>query len=299
VDEEHKPHPPSGVIERDSQGKPTKIVCETREHAEKLLATMGLSLSDPSVVIEERTEPPPTLSAAIAAGGEEGFRGILKIAYEFVRGHQNAVVTDANSNAEIVEAILGSRNASEFVRWLPYEMFAPFGTPYFSHHVMPWQQGSDVLVVVELFNAFPYVVRLPGLEIQQAVVFVQGIQGEDPFIGFPSIVPTWSWAKVPLHGQPQMFKELEARLAPLIETMQYSDLLRMACESAGVTVLDAAPTDSIDEMTNAAFAKLQKAVPSVSSTDTALRDFVRAMVTHVHESRDASTPTPDGSASQD
>lgn len=286
VDADHVPHIKTGVLERDASGRPTKIALDDMEHGSKFLATMGLSPSDPTVVLEGKTEFPPPLTIPMRVGGEEGFRGVLKIAYEFSRGVQGATIVDAVADGSIRDAIVGGAVAVDVVRWLPFEMYEQFTTECYSHHVLIWDTADAVLAIVELFNACPFVVRLPGLKLGKApILYAQGIKGEAPVIGGASSVPALNWDDVPLHAQAEMLPEVNRRLASIMEAMQFGDLLKIACQCAGETVIGADKEGTTRTLTDRAFELLRSRVPAVQPTDANLRDFVERMVTFITESR--------------
>jgi hypothetical protein len=275
VDEEHRVAPVRKVLERDESGKPTKVMSPSREDAENFLSSMGLSLEDPRVILEEHSGQPPRLSNQLQIGAETGFKGILKIAYEFVRGHQDAIIEDFGADEGTRQAIIGAGSAADYVRWLPYEMFGGFNqTPYFSHHIVAWQDGNVVLVIVELFNACPFVVRLPGLRLTKAVLYAQGIQREKPVFGTPVATPPWHWDNVPLDAQLMLLEEAHKRISLIIETSMRSDYLKVVCESAFEAILAASAEDSVSQIVEDAIRRAKGRLSSVDEHSQPLRLFL-------------------------
>jgi hypothetical protein len=151
-----------------------------------------------------------------------------------------------------------------------------------------WQNRSDVYVIVELFNTYPFAVRLQGLEIGGPILYAQGIQHESPLFTTPESVPDWNWADVPIDAQLSMLPDVSARLGTVIETMQKSDFLVMATNASGAAVLEVSPGASIESITLAAIAKLKIDAPNVNEQDPNLIEFVNAIVTLISDLRESS-----------
>lgn len=220
VDTDHKPQLPGvEIIERTPDNRPSKAAAPTEKQVKKLLKSMGVDPSD--AIFVQQTEPPPTLNFSLQLGGVEAFRGVLKIAYEFVRGYLESPSIDALSEAKIHEAILEDGDTHQFVRWLPYEML-PGGDefPEFSSRIAAWYDGDETLVIVEFFNCIPFVVRLPGIAVSRPELYIQSVHGGDPATGTMNPPPAWHFSDVPAHAQPLMMAEFEKRVQPILKTMQ-------------------------------------------------------------------------------
>ena len=222
VDRDRVPQlpPKVQVVERDVNGRPRLIVASTAEAAKKFIKSTG---ADPSTVkVEERTEALGPLNFSLELGDPSGFPGILKIAYEYVRGYLVGETISRGDEKFIHPALLEGTDASDFVRWLPFTMLPGGGeAEFFSHRLVAWFDGVETLVIVELFNCLPFVVRLPGVKIQEPALFIQGIQGEQPLTDTMRPVPTWSFKDVPEHAQPSMMPEFKKRSGVIVESLQF------------------------------------------------------------------------------
>lgn len=280
VDSDHRPFPlGETVLERDAKGKPSKLRFNDLEHADKVLGSMGLSIDDPSVAIEHIREAAPPLETALVVGGPDGMRGILKIAYEFVRGYQKAEVCDPTADAHIQQILVSGLDPMQFVRWLPFELLPQFDqAPYFSHRIMAWQDDRDVIAVVELFNVYPFAVRLQGLRLERPVVFNQGLQGETPTFSEPRGSVQWHWNDVPLHAQPLMFTGVRERFNAIMQSMVLGDLLRILGECVAAAVRESEADTDDDAVVALAMDKAAQVLPTSGGDIESFRDTAKALV---------------------
>jgi hypothetical protein len=205
---------PRKILERDAARKPTVSQHPSVDDVKRFLSTTGQALGSPGISLRV-TQPADgenlTLLHAMQIGGESGFRGVLKIAYEYVRGHLLGSVVDAHDDAALQRALLCSNDPTSFVRWLPYQMVPPPTVDYYCHRLFAWQHEESVLVIVELFSTVPFVVELPGLHLETASYFTQGVRGEAHISGEFVAPPAWSFADVPEHAQQSMLEEFHRR----------------------------------------------------------------------------------------
>ena len=226
VDRDYKPQiPGTEILERGVDGRPVKAVARSVEAINKLLKSMNVDRM--MATFEEKFEASPTLKFELKLGGHEAFRGILKIAYEYVRGVLDVPSTDAVSEAAIHDVLLNDADPVPFVGWLPYEML-PAGeeAPFFSHRVIAWFDGTETLVIVELFNCLPFIVRLPGIAVPRPELYVKGVQGGEPLTGTMNPAPTWKFSDVPVNPQAAMLPGFEERIKPILETMKLNMFVR-------------------------------------------------------------------------
>jgi hypothetical protein len=233
IDREQRPQPAMKILERDASGRPTKAQAPTIKAAEKLLKSMGLSQHDPGISINEERVTGLTIEFNPAFGGSDGLRGVLKIAYEYVRGVLGSAVLNSEADADTRRAIIGEDNPNTFVRWLPYEWLPADEVPFYSHRLGAWQAEENVLVLIEFFNTLPFVARLPGLELSKPQYYVQGIKGEDPLRGEMRAAPQWTWGDVPENALPIMFAGVEERIGHILRTRQAMEYLQVAAELFG------------------------------------------------------------------
>jgi hypothetical protein len=220
--------------------------------AEKLLESMGLSLNDPGVELKHEREPAPMLQITPAFGGVDGFRGILKIAYEYARGVLEATIVDAAADQKTRDAILAECDPADFVRWLPFERLpGGYEAPFYSHRLVAWQGEGEVLVIVEFFNILPFVVHLPGLRLPQPAYYIQGVQGERPIRGAVDLAPTWTWQEIPEHAQLDMLPIIEQRMKEIGQVRTFTEFAKVAIEALAVAFEQrgqGAPDDDILEL---------------------------------------------------
>lgn len=252
IDRNHRPAPTMNILERDVNGRPVKARAPTMEAAEKLMKSMGIAAGDPNVIVEKQRVTGPTIQFAPELGGADGFRGILKIAYEYVRGFLEAQPVEVGDDEPTRNAIIGDRDPAEFVRWLPYEHLPSGEAAFFSHRLCAWQSGDEVLVIVELFNTMPFVVRLPGLRLPRAACYIQGVKGEEPLIGTMPIAPSWTWNDIPEHAQPLMFAGFEERLGTILQTRALAEVIEVAKEVFEIAVAERGEAATDEELTTTA-----------------------------------------------
>jgi hypothetical protein len=230
ISRDQRPEPAAKITERSPDGRPVKAHFPTMTAAQKFIKSMGLSPTDSKVSLEKERFTGPTIHFAPAFGGSEGFRGILKVAYEYARGILEADIVDAEADEGTRHAILTERNPSGLVRWLPYERLPTGEVNFYSHRLAAWQSEGEALVIVELFNTLPFVARLPGLGLGKAAYFIQGVKGEKPIRGDMLAQPAWSWDDIPEHAQPLMFSGVQKRLGDILRTRAIAESLEAARE---------------------------------------------------------------------
>ncbi len=279
VDSDHKPRlPRTQVLERDAKGLPTKVIAPDEESARKLIASMGL---DPDTVpLEVRTERPEALNFPIKLGGAEGFRGVLKIAYEYVRAYLGATVSDSNGETSIHNALLHGGDPAAFVRWLPYELADSVPrAEFFSHRVLAAPADGETLVVIEFFNVAPFIVRLPGILVDGAHMLFQGLSGELPVEPRIDGRLPFGWASVQEHAQPQMFPGFQERIGTIISAMQTSDALCTTVEAFAVAA-GRDPSSSDDDILDATLNEIERvfSTPLQDNQRQTLREFASALL---------------------
>ena len=258
VDRDQRPQVSAQIIERDALGRPAKAQFPTMEAAEKLVRSMGLSPEDPGVILQKERLPGPTIEFTPAFGGPDGFRGILKIAYEYARGVLGASVVDATCDDTTRQAILAGGAPAHFVRWLPYERLPAGEVAFYSHRLAAWQSENEVLVIVELFNTLPFVVRLPGLELRVAACYFQGIKGEQPLRGLMPLLPQWSWDDIPEHAQAQMLSGVEQRMGDIQRTRQAAEYLLAARDLLAEALRDQTASATDEQLLGQARVEIQQ-----------------------------------------
>lgn len=247
IDSDLRPQAPKiEILERGLDNRPAKVAGRTIEAVEKLLKSMGI---DPSTVtFEERFEPSPAVKFDLHMGGPGAFRGILMIAYEFVRGYLNVPSTDREAEALIHAALLHGADPMPFVRWLPYEML-PGGDEVgvFSSRIATWFDGTETVVIVELFNCLPFVIRLPGIAVPGPELYIQSVHGGDPMTGTMMRPPFYTFADVPEHAQHQILAEFTKRFEPILQVLRISMFIRPIAAAMG-ECFQADPTVGESEM---------------------------------------------------
>lgn len=285
VDRDQVPRPPVEVLERSEDGRPVKVSGPTREAMRKFAKSMGLN---PNLIdFEERSEALPPLKYALTFGDQAGLRGILKIGYEFVRGALGARAGSVENEKIVHDALLHSADSLALARWLPFEFLPPeTEAEYFSHRLFAWTDGEATLVIVELFSTLPFVVRIPGVILDQPAYYIQGIHGQQPICGSFEHPPKWHWADIPEHAQPAMFEEFKKRTGAIIESMQFSSLISMAMQALidAIVSKSAAADDAIIAAAVIAI-DARLAVPMEDRVRQIVETFGRAMLPTLRQAR--------------
>jgi len=187
-------------IQRSPDGRPVGTPkFSNMKEARKFVKSRG---SNPdSVTYRVGSEPIQPVLVMQHQVSEDIVRGVLKIAYEFVRGLYNAPVIDAEAELGIHRALIEGEDPSKYAQWLPYALAADNAVEFHHHRIMAWHDGTESLVIVQLFNCVSYVVRLPGVAITTAPYYVQGIHGQTPIFGNYHPIPEWHWGDVPKNAE--------------------------------------------------------------------------------------------------
>jgi hypothetical protein len=265
---------PIDVLERTADSRPAKVAGRNVEALEKLLKSMGVDPS--SVTFEERFEPAPTVTFSLAIGGPGPFRGILKIAYEFVRGYLDVASTDPVAEAKIHAALLHGADPTPFVKWLPYEML-PGGAEAdtFSSRIIAWFDGTETLVIVEFFNCLPFVVRLPGIAVLRPELYIQSVHGGDPMTGTMIPSPGWTFSDLPADAETRVAAEFPTRLKPITDTQKMSMFVIPTATAMG-ECFQADPTVGEDAMRAFVLARLAEHIgrDPIEAEQLAVKAFV-------------------------
>lgn len=261
VDEEFKPRLAKGttILERDANDRPVKFSATDMSAANKLIKSMKLP-PDAPISTERRTMEAPQITFSLQFGGAQAFRGILKIAYELARGLLGGTIlsADADADAGIRSALLDEADPMPFVKWLPYDKI-PSGLEdtAFSSRIIAWQSDAEVLAIVEFFNCLPFVVRLPGVLIPSPALYVQSVQGGEPYLVNVDVSVPWIFADIPDHAQPQIMEEFPRYFNPIMELYTINQLLTPIANATGERFM-AKPNGSNDEIARAVLTDLRE-----------------------------------------
>ena len=257
IDSDLRPQAPRiEILERGPNNRPAKVAGRTSEDLEKLLKSMGIDSS--TVPFEERFEPSPAVKFDLQMGGPGAFRGILKIAYEFVRGYLDVPSTNPEAEASIHAALLYDRDPMPFVKWLPYEML-PGGdeAAIFSSRIAAWHDGTETLVIVEFFNCLPFIIRLPGIAVPRPELYIQSVHGGAPMTGTMIPGPSYTFSDVPDHAQLEMLDEFTKRFEPIVQVLSIS-MFTLPTAAAMGACFQADPTVGEAEMVAFVLSRLAK-----------------------------------------
>lgn len=153
---------------------------------------------------------------------------------------------------------------------------------------------AHILVAVELFNVFSFVVGVPGVRLAKAVVSNQGLHGNGVVFSQPIGRATWGWDDVPLHAQPLMFAGIEERLGVILRAMTTANLLETLSECVEFAFRNAAPSSPDDVVVQQATDRAKLLLPPSHSEDVEeLRPFMLALVGLARQSANTRLSTPD------
>ena len=255
IDSDFRPQAPKiEILERGLNNRPAKAAGRTIEALERLLKSMGI---DPSTAtFEERFEPSPPVKFDLQMGTPGAFRGILKIAYEFVRGYLDVSSTSPEAETSIHAVLLHGADPMPFVKWLPYEML-PGGeeAAVFSSRIMAWYDGTETLVIVEFFNCLPLVIRLPGIAAPRPELYIQSVHGGDPMTGTMVPRPSYTFGDVPEDALIEMLDEFTKRLGSILQVLTIS-MFTLPTVAAMGACFQADPTVGEAEMAAFVLARL-------------------------------------------